>query len=39
MSDSVYELVEQSCQTLRLDLSTLECNIRPNGVKISFRAV
>ena len=24
MSDSVYELVEQSCQTLRLDLSTLE---------------
>ena len=24
MSNSVYDLVEQSCQTLRLDLSSLE---------------
>lgn len=24
MSDSVYELVAQSCQTLRLDLSSME---------------
>lgn len=24
MSESVYELVEKSCQTLRLDLSSLE---------------